>query len=749
MHPVRCARFVAVKILSGDWLPSGPFFFVWSTFAFASNLQTYAHFFGLGWELLRVQVATARGKGGDRSTVACELCDTVIGLVLKFDSTSPQDVECEALCPPLAGRASCVTTCQRIVEAVQTSSHYPCIASGLCPDHHSLTPHDECVWTGSACHPAGMCKLTASSRRRAWLLFWSKTEKECKPFAGLELWKKYQGAFSEHAHALASALVARPRCGEVGAHPIYCVRATWNSMDLACEYSSIALVAVVGVSRSVHAIETRGGADAKLWLTFWLATLILAVCEHFFAQVLLSRLPVYYQAKLLLVIWLTLFDGANSCYHRARAIRYRIAHSRLFRKRIAPVFAMAYRKYVASYDEKFSLSSSGNFHKDDDVFGLNFRSQIKQAEVSALSELEEQEELSALAEVAANARDRGVKEAYSAAVRGDYGSSVQQSLLTWLEQKEFAFLYARVHSATVLGHAAWFGGEEEGEGGREHRDEEESFSSDSRHAGRSKRRAGALHRSDSAPIKQMYPTKISPFPHGSDGRLYRDIREKKSNALRSLETVQFFDKHNLVSKQASAWSRYYCELHLVSSGIPGHESSPKNATFPRFYAGREKMSRFQRLVSFFVDVYAWCRHHALVEVLLGNLESDSLATARTKSIRTVPFSPTWEEDVELPLVGGSIDESGRFYNPRTPHTHLRIQLWILDVLHPDSLVGETTVPLANVMHGIPTRFDDLPLHDRSAVSSFREEDEEEEEEEESAAEQASSTVSLTLYLSPH
>lgn len=72
---------------------------------FAANIQTYKQIAGLSWRLLKAQVTSWRGDSEEKSRVACELCDSIIGLILKFDSNSPEDIDCAQLCP--FGMKSC------------------------------------------------------------------------------------------------------------------------------------------------------------------------------------------------------------------------------------------------------------------------------------------------------------------------------------------------------------------------------------------------------------------------------------------------------------------------------------------------------------------------------------------------------------------------------------------------------------------------------------------------------------------
>ncbi|EKX48974.1 hypothetical protein GUITHDRAFT_136174 [Guillardia theta CCMP2712] len=113
-------------------------------------------------------------------------------------------------------------------------------------------------------------------------------------------WKKYKMVLFEN-------------CGEEGASEVFCVNEA-TGFSLICEYLGYFLVFVVGSFNSIRAIETKGGDDDRQWLTFWVIYFIFSMVERF-SSVLLSRLPVYYEVKLLLVIWLfPPFYGARWCY---------------------------------------------------------------------------------------------------------------------------------------------------------------------------------------------------------------------------------------------------------------------------------------------------------------------------------------------------------------------------------------------------------------------------------------------------
>ena len=74
---------------------------------------------------------------------------------------------------------------------------------------------------------------------------------------------------------------------------------------------------------TVHALETPGGDDDRQWLTFWVIIALLSVLESF-AAVLLTAVPHYYEAKLLLLAWLLFGSGAEKLYRRVRRFLFQL-----------------------------------------------------------------------------------------------------------------------------------------------------------------------------------------------------------------------------------------------------------------------------------------------------------------------------------------------------------------------------------------------------------------------------------------
>ena len=74
---------------------------------------------------------------------------------------------------------------------------------------------------------------------------------------------------------------------------------------------------------TVHALETPGGDDDRQWLTYWVIIALLSALESF-AAVLLTAVPHYYEAKLLLLVWLLFGSGAEKLYRRVRRLLFQL-----------------------------------------------------------------------------------------------------------------------------------------------------------------------------------------------------------------------------------------------------------------------------------------------------------------------------------------------------------------------------------------------------------------------------------------
>eukprot|EP00633_Aureoumbra_lagunensis_P006185 CAMPEP_0197324740 /NCGR_PEP_ID=MMETSP0891-20130614/71275_1 /TAXON_ID=44058 ORGANISM="Aureoumbra lagunensis, Strain CCMP1510" /NCGR_SAMPLE_ID=MMETSP0891 /ASSEMBLY_ACC=CAM_ASM_000534 /LENGTH=835 /DNA_ID=CAMNT_0042817593 /DNA_START=349 /DNA_END=2856 /DNA_ORIENTATION=- len=437
-----------------------------------------------------------RGNKEDVSAIACELCDSFLSLLLKFDSVSPEDVSCHALCPGvMLNKDRCVAHCERIVSAISTSSHYPCMAAGLCQHEETgrvsiLTLDCSYDEKARSCSPSSLCRMTKTHffSLRWWKgvlalhAFRPRARTRCEPHPGLARWASYQSSVARHGRALASALVNQPLCGEPGAHPVFCVRdvsvnyfqdhqSGWHSylahFDLACDRLSVLLVVIFGLYRSIRAVETPGGADAKQHLTFWCIVTISYALERNLARILLSRLSFYYVAKLSVVIWLVLFEGSATCYHRLRALRFRIKHSTLWRKNIADAVqdtATAWDRVVTRRssqegkcctlpedDMNSSTGESAHSPRRARPPSLSAHERYRaRKEKRVLQDLKLKARLAGLSQVLEVAEEKGITEAYRLALDRELGDIARSALFEYLQQQDLVFLYAHIDHAQIL-----------------------------------------------------------------------------------------------------------------------------------------------------------------------------------------------------------------------------------------------------------------------------------------------------------
>mmetsp|Transcript_24029 Transcript_24029/g.55594 ORF Transcript_24029/g.55594 Transcript_24029/m.55594 type:complete len:401 (+) Transcript_24029:2-1204(+) len=297
LTPLRFAfvplHWVFAKALTGQFVPSGPWMVIWMMLGFASSIQDYKR-------LATLTLRFMMNKEG----AACSLCDSVIGLMLKFDENSPEDIDCSELCP--FGINACLNICTNLVQALKESSRYPCVSVGMCPD---LDQPPECVMKMPffSCEPANMCHLVAAFPRP-----------HCELLPGFAVWNKWKSVVGKNVSALAVALAQRPYCSDPGANPSFCITKS-TGFGYVCECAVLLLVLLAFVL-SIHALETEGSDDDKQWLTFWIITFVLAVFERL-SDVILSRFDNYYYCgKFVFVLWLIFARGAEKSYTKFRSV---------------------------------------------------------------------------------------------------------------------------------------------------------------------------------------------------------------------------------------------------------------------------------------------------------------------------------------------------------------------------------------------------------------------------------------------
>ena len=270
-----------------------PFVVVWAGLNALDDLSILMRLLRLGSIVL---------PGTDKSDM-CDVCDDVMGDILIMGGIDA--VPCRLACLRIP---ACVQMCENIKGVSANSSKFPCIAAGYCDavEEGTVDSDVECsVAPILRCVPKRYCKAVRKGFRMSC---------ELKP--GIGRWVGMKNAVGNHAAAIADGLLAQPHCGEEGAGP-YCI-AQPTGMGVAAELLGHALSLLYGGIQTVVSIETPGGDDDRQWLTFWLVLTLLLFVERFLARVLLSTFPLYYEAKLCLLVWLMVGDGADALYRRLR-----------------------------------------------------------------------------------------------------------------------------------------------------------------------------------------------------------------------------------------------------------------------------------------------------------------------------------------------------------------------------------------------------------------------------------------------
>ena len=242
---------------------------------------------------------------GNDENELCSLCDDVMGDLLVQGGIDA--LPCGLVCLRIP---SCVKMCEKVKDASKTSTMYPCVAAGYCDatEEQFMDSDDDCsVGALFSCQPRKYCHRVREN------LSWS-----CKLRPGIGRWVGLKNSVSDHAGALAAGLISQPHCSEPGAGP-YCI-AKPKGFGALCELLGSTLSILYGGYRSIVAIESPGGDDDTQWLTFWLILGVVLSIERFFARPILSTVPLYFEAKFVVYIWLLWFNGAERTYRKFRRI---------------------------------------------------------------------------------------------------------------------------------------------------------------------------------------------------------------------------------------------------------------------------------------------------------------------------------------------------------------------------------------------------------------------------------------------
>ena len=293
-----------------------PIIVIWATMNAIDDLAMLMRVARLG-----MMVVPGQGRNpGDM----CEMCDDVMGDLLK-GSEGLEALPCNWACLRVP---KCVNMCEKIKAASVNSTHYPCVAAGYCDavEEGEVDTVQECeVGPFFSCQPKKHCV-----RKRKGFKF------SCALRPGIGRWVGMKNAVGQHAGALADGLLSQPHCGEPGASK-YCI-ATPTGLGAVAEGIGHILSVVYGGWKTIASIESPGGDDDRQWLTFWLILTIILFIERYLARVVLSTInifgmPVYYEMKLALLVWLLFRDGADDVYRILKKFVAKTVGGRLLRNR--------------------------------------------------------------------------------------------------------------------------------------------------------------------------------------------------------------------------------------------------------------------------------------------------------------------------------------------------------------------------------------------------------------------------------
>eukprot|EP00980_Cylindrotheca_fusiformis_P013660 scaffold3515_cov126-Cylindrotheca_fusiformis.AAC.9 len=286
-----------------------PFIYVWGALKLIDDLALLIR-------LGRLGVATVPFPGKTEQNM-CGVCDDVVGgFIVGKDGISA--IPCPAAC---LGMTRCIDMCEKVKVASEETSEFPCVALGYCdPEVSGYISSSDIDCKGGAffsCKPKQYCRR----KRDKWKM-------TCQLKPGIGRWNGMKHLASTHTAALAAGLSSQRYCSEPGAGK-YCI-AKPKGFGLVAEWVGYCISLFVGGYKSIAAIETPGGNDDRQWLTFWVISTLLLFFERIFLRVLLSNVPLYYECKLAVLIWLIWRSGAEILYRRLRRVLGRIMRTRSF-----------------------------------------------------------------------------------------------------------------------------------------------------------------------------------------------------------------------------------------------------------------------------------------------------------------------------------------------------------------------------------------------------------------------------------
>lgn len=284
-----------------------PFLYLWAGLNFIDDLALIIRVGRLGASVIPIP--------GKSEQDMCGVCDDVVGDLLA-GKEGISAIPCTAAC---LGIKKCIEMCERVKTTSESSTEFPCVAAGFCDPIASgyVDSADIDCKSGAlfSCQPKQFCR-----RKR------EKFKMRCELRPGIGRWNGMKHLASQHTVALAEGLKKQLYCGEAGAGEFCIARPTGTG--LLAESIGLFIALVIGGYKTIEAIETPGGDDDRQWLTFWLIFALWLFFETYFARVILSNIPFYYECKLGCLIWLIWKHGAERCYRRLRRIPKRILRDR-------------------------------------------------------------------------------------------------------------------------------------------------------------------------------------------------------------------------------------------------------------------------------------------------------------------------------------------------------------------------------------------------------------------------------------
>ena len=174
---------------------------------------------------------------------------------------------------------------------------------GYCPAVDEFGPMPKCKYKFStSCSPSNVCHFK---------------NMHCQLSGGYKQWRRMNAMLTQNLGAVAGTLTNMPKCGDPGVHTRFCINEP-TGIGMYCKQSSYLLYTYACV-RSVMAIESPGGDDDRQWLSFWIIFLMFTVFEAI-ADVLLSWMPSYFEAKFVFLCWLVFRNGAEKLYRKVHQL---------------------------------------------------------------------------------------------------------------------------------------------------------------------------------------------------------------------------------------------------------------------------------------------------------------------------------------------------------------------------------------------------------------------------------------------